>query len=165
MEKNKKKKIANYIVLIVLVISVISYNIIRNLKKVTKKSNKITTDIKKVNNTKKQKEIEEVKVEVYKNKIENRYIKKEVIRDIFQSIKKENVEITEQKKTTRKIEIPFKIKGIFELGNEKTIILNTGEIINENETIKGFKVLKIEEGNVILLDKLGKVYKINIWGK
>ncbi|OQY10196.1 MAG: hypothetical protein B6I28_01500 [Fusobacteriia bacterium 4572_132] len=160
---NKKRKIIGYIIFVILILIIFYIKNHKVTKDIVKnKDIKNETEIKNKEKIDEKKEIEQ-KIQM-KNKEEIEYVKKEIGRDIFQSHQKIRIDEKKEKiEIENSLEIPFKIKGIFVLDNTKTIILNTGEIVNENENIRGFKILKIEEGTVIILDRLGKVHKINIW--
>ena len=91
-----------------------------------------------------------------------------VARNIFRSQllatqeKVESIKQAEQK--AREVRKPdFKILGTIIVGDDRSIILNTSEILNEGAIKDGFFIMRILSNRVVLRAETGEIFEINIW--
>ena len=112
----------------------------------------ITTDDNEINSNGKEFKKLVFARDIFKSPYEKKEAAQE-IKDIDNQMKEEKEEVP-----------PPKISGVFlSRAGGKTFLTADGKIVGENETINGYKVLKILKEEVLFEKSNGKIIKVNIW--
>ena len=112
----------------------------------------ITTDDNEINSNGKEFKKLVFARDIFKSPYEKKEAAQE-IKDIDNQMKEEKEEVP-----------PPKISGVFlSRAVGKTFLTADGKIVGENETINGYKVLKILKEEVLFEKSNGKIIKVNIW--
>ncbi len=159
MEKEKKIFYGGLIIIAVIAAIIIQRTPVKKpLKSMKTEKNTILEQNTSWDDKEEEKEVIEKKVLDFKEEFKERNVK----RNIFDSpyLKK----IIKQEVVAAEEKLPFEIKGVFIVSEDiKSVILSTGEIVNEGEIVKSYTIEKIAREKVLVKNSEGKEWKINLW--